>query len=150
MRQNEIRKATILFCLIDKNYLFDLKNCHILQKIGARSCIFAFRSYLCIVFFIVLDLRLTRLGYSGIPFFLPLCFVAMRRGVCRSLILFFASPYWMCSTGKPEGANVQSIFLFVRAERSTRRAESANVQLIFLFVRAWRSTRRAESPTFSS
>ena len=28
--------------------------------------------YLCIVFFIVLDLRLTRLGYSGIPFFLPL------------------------------------------------------------------------------
>ena len=25
--------------------------------------------YLCIVFFIVLDLRLTRLGYSGIPFF---------------------------------------------------------------------------------
>ena len=28
--------------------------------------------YLCIVFFIVLDLRLTRLGYSGIPFFLCL------------------------------------------------------------------------------
>ena len=28
--------------------------------------------YLCNVFFIVLDLRLTRLGYSGIPFFLPL------------------------------------------------------------------------------
>ena len=25
--------------------------------------------YLCNVFFIVLDLRLTRLGYSGIPFF---------------------------------------------------------------------------------
>ena len=30
------------------------------------------KPYLCIVFFIVLDLRLTRLGYSGIPFFLPL------------------------------------------------------------------------------
>ena len=28
------------------------------------------KPYLCIVFFIVLDLRLTRLGYSGIPFFL--------------------------------------------------------------------------------
>ena len=28
--------------------------------------------YLCIVFFIVLDLRLTRLGYSGIPFFFAL------------------------------------------------------------------------------
>ena len=28
--------------------------------------------YLCIVFFIVLDLRLTRLGYSGIPFFMLL------------------------------------------------------------------------------
>jgi len=27
------------------------------------------KPYLCIVFFIVLDLRLTRLGYSGIPFF---------------------------------------------------------------------------------
>ena len=27
--------------------------------------------YLCNVFFIVLDLRLTRLGYSGIPFFCP-------------------------------------------------------------------------------
>ena len=32
------------------------------------------RPYLCIVFFIVLDLRLTRLGYSGIPFFLPKIF----------------------------------------------------------------------------
>ena len=28
------------------------------------------KPYLCNVFFIVLDLRLTRLGYSGIPFFL--------------------------------------------------------------------------------
>ena len=27
--------------------------------------------YFCTVFFIVLDLRLTRLGYSGIPFFMP-------------------------------------------------------------------------------
>ena len=27
-------------------------------------------SYLCIVFFIVLDLRLTRLEYSGTPFFI--------------------------------------------------------------------------------
>ena len=40
---------------------------------GARACIFLKRPYLCIVFFIVLDLRLTRLGYSGIPFFLSLC-----------------------------------------------------------------------------
>ena len=32
---------------------------------------FARKSYLCNVFFIVLDLRLTRLGYSGIPFFVP-------------------------------------------------------------------------------
>ena len=29
-------------------------------------------TYLCNVFFIVLDLRLTRLGYSGIPFFMPI------------------------------------------------------------------------------
>lgn len=27
--------------------------------------------YLCVVFFIVLDLGLTRLGYRGIPFFMP-------------------------------------------------------------------------------
>ena len=39
---------------------------------GVRACIFLKRPYLCIVFFIVLDLRLTRLGYSGIPFFLSL------------------------------------------------------------------------------
>ena len=38
---------------------------------GERACIFLKRPYLCIVFFIVLDLRLTRLGYSGIPFFCP-------------------------------------------------------------------------------
>ena len=30
------------------------------------------KPYFCIVFFIVLDLRLTRLGYSGIPFFMPI------------------------------------------------------------------------------
>ena len=29
-------------------------------------------AYFCTVFFIVLDLRLTRLGYRGIPFFMPL------------------------------------------------------------------------------
>ena len=36
-----------------------------------KPCIFLKSMYLCNVFFIVLDLRLTRLGYSGIPFFLP-------------------------------------------------------------------------------
>ena len=35
-----------------------------------KPCIFLISMYLCNVFFIVLDLRLTRLGYSGIPFFL--------------------------------------------------------------------------------
>ena len=30
-------------------------------------------TYICNVFFIVLDLRLTRSGYRGIPFFLPFC-----------------------------------------------------------------------------
>ena len=41
------------------------------KKITTYSCNFMDSPYLCIVFFIVLDLRLTRLGYSGIPFFLP-------------------------------------------------------------------------------
>ena len=47
-----------------------LKNLINKQKVGHYSCIFRRSPYLCIVFFIVLDLRLTRLGYSGIPFFL--------------------------------------------------------------------------------
>ena len=42
------------------------------KKSRANSCNIMDSPYLCIVFFIVLDLRLTRLGYSGIPFFLPL------------------------------------------------------------------------------
>ena len=33
---------------------------------GAKS------PYFCTVFFIVLDVRLTRLGYSGIPFFISI------------------------------------------------------------------------------
>ena len=33
-----------------------------------------FNAYLCIVFFIVLDLRLTRLEYSGTPFFVSVSF----------------------------------------------------------------------------
>ena len=32
-------------------------------------------SYICNVFFIVLDLRLTRLVYGGTPFFLPFSWV---------------------------------------------------------------------------
>ena len=36
-----------------------------------NTCKKAENPYFCIVFFIVLDLRLTRLGYSGIPFFMP-------------------------------------------------------------------------------
>ena len=35
------------------------------------ACKKAENPYFCIVFFIVLDLRLTRLGYGGIPFFMP-------------------------------------------------------------------------------
>ena len=45
------------------------------------------KAYLCIVFFIVLDLRLTRLEYSGTPFFVSVCFSGMdlsqyRRAFC--------------------------------------------------------------------
>ena len=42
------------------------------KKSRANSCNIMDSPYLCIVFFIVLDLRLTRLGYSGIPFFFAL------------------------------------------------------------------------------
>ena len=53
-------------CVMLLNFLAYMYFC------GARACIFLKRPYLCIVFFIVLDLRLTRLGYSGIPFFVSL------------------------------------------------------------------------------
>ena len=55
------------------NYVMLLNFLAYMHFCGARACIFLKRPYLCIVFFIVLDLRLTRLGYSGIPFFLSLC-----------------------------------------------------------------------------
>ena len=48
-----------------------------------NPCIFSKSTYLCNVFFIVLDLRLTRLGYSGIPFFLPYTL-----GCSKSIIFF--------------------------------------------------------------
>ena len=42
------------------------------DDIFCRSvCRYLGSAYLCRVFFIVLDLRLTRLGYGGTPFFLP-------------------------------------------------------------------------------
>ena len=62
--QNAQRCAISYVMLL--NFLADIHFC------GVRACIFLKRPYLCIVFFIVLDLRLTRLGYSGIPFFLSL------------------------------------------------------------------------------
>jgi len=34
------------------------------------------KSYICNVFFIVLDLRLTILEYSGTPFFMPYLFLS--------------------------------------------------------------------------
>ena len=60
-------KKCAISCVMLLNFLAYMYFC------GARACIFLKRPYLCIVFFIVLDLRLTRLGYSGIPFFLSLC-----------------------------------------------------------------------------
>ena len=46
-----------------------LKLCYKTYFLGTISCKFPKSLYLCIVFFIVLDLRLTRLEYSGTPFF---------------------------------------------------------------------------------
>ena len=46
-----------------------------------RVCNIQNKAYLCIVFFIVLDLRLIkRLGFSGIPFFMPVCLVTLKHG----------------------------------------------------------------------
>ena len=45
-----------------KRCIFNKKHVHFIAECPKLP-------YLCIVFFIVLDLRLTRLGYSGIPFF---------------------------------------------------------------------------------
>ena len=68
---------------------------------GVRACIFLKRPYLCIVFFIVLDLRLTRLGYSGIPFFFvpmsrcPRC-VRLERHMCHPVKLFAPKGFLLC------------------------------------------------------
>ena len=62
---HDVKKCAISYVML-LNFLAYMYFC------GVRACIFLKRPYLCIVFFIVLDLRLTRLGYSGIPFFLSL------------------------------------------------------------------------------
>ena len=43
-----------------------------MQKISVWYCNFTKNPYLCIVFFIVLDLRLTKIGTQRSPFFLPI------------------------------------------------------------------------------
>ena len=45
-----------------------LKNTQNAMLLRRNTCKKAGNPYFCIVFFIVLDLRLTRLGYGGIPF----------------------------------------------------------------------------------
>ena len=47
-----------------------VKVCYKTRKKSWKICRNQKSPYLCIVFFIVLDLRLTRLGYGGIPFFM--------------------------------------------------------------------------------
>ena len=83
---------------------------------GARACIFLKRPYLCIVFFIVLDLRLTRLGYSGIPFFfvpMPRCPRCLRleRHMCHSVNLFAPKGFLLCRCWW--GALLVSFFSFL-------------------------------------
>ena len=56
--------ALFLYCRNGVNKGGDTKNTFFFGSLKGKS-------YLCNVFFIVLDLRLTRLGYSGIPFFFP-------------------------------------------------------------------------------
>ena len=82
---------------------------------GARACIFLKRPYLCIVFFIVLDLRLTRLGYSGIPFFCPYvkmpCCVRLERHMCHPVKLFAPKDFLLCRCWW--GALLVSFFSFL-------------------------------------
>ena len=46
--------------------------CFLIELFGSIVCI----TYLCIVFFMVLDLRLTKIGTQRSPFFMPLLFKA--------------------------------------------------------------------------
>ena len=57
--------------LHNKMYGRNIKKAIAGKIMGAISCQRNISPYFCTVFFIVLDLRLTRLGYSGIPFFMP-------------------------------------------------------------------------------
>ena len=47
------------------------KKCYKTEFFQITTCRFQKSPYLCNVFFIVLDLRLTKVEYSGTPFFLP-------------------------------------------------------------------------------
>ena len=81
---------------------------------GAKACIFLKRPYLCIVFFIVLDLRLTRLGYSGIPFFcpyvkMPRC-VRAERHICHPVKLFAPKGFLLCRCWWGHGLYLSSLF----------------------------------------
>ena len=91
---HNVKKCAISYVML-LNFLAYMYFC------GARACIFLKRPYLCIVFFIVLDLRLTRLGYSGIPFFLSLCqdaprCVRLERHMCHPVNLFAPKDFLPC------------------------------------------------------
>ena len=61
-------KVRFLAGWVCKITLKSLKNAISDTFLSTNHCKFLRSPYLCIVFFIVLDLRLTRLGYGGIPF----------------------------------------------------------------------------------
>ena len=52
-----------------------LNNRHKEKKTHPTACRFGKSPYLCIVFFIVLDLRFTKVGARLAPFFMPIRFV---------------------------------------------------------------------------
>ena len=52
-----------------------INSCYKAVFLRLNVCHIPRNQYLCIVFFIVLDLRLTRLGFGGIPFFMSVLHV---------------------------------------------------------------------------
>ena len=105
---------------------------------GARACIFLKRPYLCIVFFIVLDLRLTRLGYSGIPFFcpyakMPRC-VRLERHICHPVKLFAPKGFLLCRCWWGHCLYLSSLFFFFSLLIFPTRDASPPLEVAFPFL----------------
>ena len=73
-RKDKMREETLCVCISKELGFENLKVCYIAAVFAHGACFFGKSAYLCSVFFIVLDLRLTKVGIRRDPFFYALRF----------------------------------------------------------------------------